>query len=93
MLRHSLTLTEQDWIIHFCLNPTKLGVFGTLNLHFEQKKWIFQNLIFQLHSIIILLIMAQLTCFLPKNVTTFHGKQDGTIHFCVSPYIRGVLAL
>ena len=64
-----------------------------VNLHGFTRKWIFQNLIFQLHPIITPPIMDQLTCSLPKNVTTFHGKQDGTIHFCVSPYIRGVLAL
>ena len=51
------------------------------------------DLIVQLLPFITPLILDQFTCSLPKNVTTFHGKQDGTIHFCVSPYIRGVLAL
>ena len=31
--------------------------------------------------------------FLPKNVTTFHEKEDGLIQFCLSPHIRGVIAI
>ena len=53
----------------------------------------FSNWIFQLLPIITPLILDQLTCSLPKNVTTFHGEQDGIIHFCLSPNKRGVLAL
>ena len=53
----------------------------------------FSNWIFQLLPIIALPKLDQLTCFLPKNVTTFHGEQDGIIHFCLSPNKRGVLAL
>ena len=64
-----------------------------VNLHGFTRKWIFQNLIFQLHPIITPPIMDQLTCSLPKNVTTFHRQQEGTIHFCLSPNKMGVLAL
>ena len=32
--------------------------------------------------------LDQLTCSLPKNVTTFHGQQDGIIYFCLSPNKR-----
>ena len=46
----------------------------------------FPKSIFQLFPIITLLILDQLTCSLPKNVTTFYGQQDGIIHFCLSPY-------
>ena len=53
----------------------------------------FSNWIFQLLPIITPPKLDQLTCFLPKNVTTFHGEQDGIIHFCLSPNERGVLAL
>jgi hypothetical protein len=50
-------------------------------------------LIFQLNPIITPLILDQLACSLPKNITTFHRQQDGIIHFCLSPNKRGVLAL
>ena len=49
-----------------------MGIFDTLNLHFDKKKWIFPNLIFQLHPIITSLILDQLACSLPKSNTTFH---------------------
>merc|ERR1712131_377079 len=58
---------EQDGIIHFCLSPYKMGVFGTLNLRFDKKNWIFQ-----LHPIITQLILDQFACSLPKTNTTFH---------------------
>ena len=51
------------------------------------------DLIVQLLPIITPLILDQLTSSLPKNVTTFHGQQDGIIHFSLSPNKRGVLAL
>ena len=51
------------------------------------------DLIVQLLPFITPLILDQLTCSLPKNVTTFHRQQDGIIHFCLSPNKRGVLAL
>ena len=74
---------EHDGIIHFCLSPYKMGVFGTLNLRFGKKKWIFPNLIFQLHPIITQLILNQFACSLPKTNTTFHqlfkyAKKDAT---------------
>ena len=50
----------------------------------------FPNLIFKLLPIITPLILDQLTCSLPKNVTTFHEEQDGIIHFFLSPYKMGV---
>ena len=53
----------------------------------------FPNLIFQLLPIITSLILNQWTWFLPKNVTTFHGQQDGIINFCLSPNKMGVLAI
>ena len=53
----------------------------------------FPNLIFQLLPIITPLILDQLTWSLPKNVTTFHGQQDGIIRFFLSPNKRGVLVL
>jgi len=53
----------------------------------------FPNWIFQLLPIITPPKLDQLTCSLPKNVTTFHWEQDGIIHFFVSPNERGVLAL
>ena len=54
---------------------------------------VFPISIFQLLPIITPLFLDQLTCSLPKNVTTFRGEQDGIIHFCLSPNERGVLAL
>ena len=74
---------EKDGIIYFCLCLYKKGVFGTSNLHFDKKKWIFPNLIFQLHPIITPLILDQLACSLPKTNTTFHqlfkyAKKDAT---------------
>ena len=51
------------------------------------------DMIFQLLPIITPLILDQLTCSLPKNVTTFHRQQDGIIHFCLSPNKRVVLAI
>ena len=47
------------------------------------RKWIPENLIFQLHPKKTPLIMYQLTCSLPKYVITFHGKEDGIVfvHF------------
>ena len=63
-----------------------------VNLHGFARKWIFQNLIFPLHTIITPLIMDQLTCSLPKNVTTFHEKEDEIIQFCLRPHRRGVIA-
>ena len=74
---------EKDGVIHCCLSPNKMGVFGTLNLHLDKKNWIFPNLIFQLHPIITPLILDQLACSLPKTNTTFHqlfkyAKKDAT---------------
>ena len=57
------------------------------------RKWTFQNLIFLLLPTITPLTMDQLTCSLPKNVTTFHGKKDGIIHFSLSIHKRCVLTL
>ena len=54
---------------------------------------IFSNLIFQLNPIITPLLLGQLICSLPKNITIFHGEQDEIIHFCLSPYKKGVSAL
>ena len=34
---------EKDGIIHFCLCPYKMGVFGTLSLHFDKKNGFFQT--------------------------------------------------
>ena len=51
------------------------------------------DLIVQLLPIITPLIRNQLTCSLPKNVTTFHRQQDEIIHFCPSPNKRGNLVL
>ena len=48
-----------------------MSVFGTLNLHFDPKKWIFPNMIFQLFNITSL-ILDQLACSLSKTNTTFH---------------------
>ena len=53
-----------------------------VNFHGFSRKWIPQNLIFQLHPIKTPVIMDQLTCYLPKNVPNFHGKENGIIHFC-----------
>ena len=54
---------------------------------------IFQNFILQFYHIITSSILDLVTCSLPKNVTTFHGKEDGIIHFCLRPDKRDVLAL
>ena len=43
------------------------------------------DMIFQLLPIITPQILDQLTCSLPKNVTTFHRQQEGIIHFCLCP--------
>ena len=64
--------------------------FGKLKIGVTKK---IMNLIVQFLPIITPLILDQLTWSLPKNVTTFHGQQDGIIHFCLSPNNRGVLAL
>ena len=61
-------------------------LFGYTNFEFSKLN-------FQLFPIITPLLLDQLTCFLPKNVATFHGEQDGSIHFGLSPNKRGVLAL
>ena len=53
----------------------------------------FSKLDFQLLHIVTLLSLDQLTWSLTKNVTTFHGQQEGIIHFCLSPNKRGVLAI
>ena len=50
----------------------------------------FPKLIFELLPIITPLLLGQLTCSLPKNVTIFHGEQDEIIHFCFSPHKRDV---
>ena len=50
----------------------------------------FPNMTFQLHPIITPLILDQLACSLPKNVTTFHREQDDVIHFCLSPDKIGI---
>ena len=63
---------EQDDVIHCCLSPYKMGVCGTLNLHFDKKKFIFSNLIFQLYPTTTPLILDQFACSLPKTNTTFH---------------------
>ena len=42
----------------------------------------FQNMAFQLHPIITPLILDQLACSLPKNVTTFHKEKVGNVSFC-----------
>ena len=46
--------------------------FGKLKIGVTKKKWIFPNLIFQLHPIITQLILNQFACSLPKTNTTFH---------------------
>ena len=63
---------EENGIIHFHLSPHKMGIFGTLNLYFDQKKWIFPKSIFQLYPIITSLILDKLACSLPKTNTTFN---------------------
>ena len=69
-------------------------VFQHFIFTFWPKRYlIFPNLIFQLNPIITPLILDQLTCSLPKNITTFHRQQDGINHFCLSPNKGGVLAL
>ena len=81
--------------------PIKLVLRSTLEkigkIQFEKMKIggikTIIDLIVQLFPIISPLILDQFTCSLPKNVTTFHGEQDGIIHFCLSPNKRGVLAL
>ena len=64
--------------------------FGKLKIGVTKK---IMDMIFQLLPIITPQILDQLTCSLPKNVTTFHRQQDGIIHFCLSPNKWGVLAL
>ena len=46
--------------------------FLALQIYVLAKKWIFPNLIFQLHPIITQLILNQFACSLPKTNTTFH---------------------
>ena len=70
---------EKDGIIHSCLSPYKRGVL-TLQINIFSKK-----MIFQLNPIITPLILDQLTCSLPKHITTFHGIQDGIIYCCLRP--------
>ena len=53
---------------------------------FGHTNFEFSKLNFQLLSIITPLLLDQLTCSLPKNVTTFHEEKDRIIHFCLSPY-------
>ena len=64
--------------------------FGKLKIGVTKK---IMDMIFQLLPIITPQILEQLTCSLPKNVTTFHRQQDGIIHFCLSPNKRDVLVL
>ena len=63
---------EQDGIIHVCVSPYKMGVFGTSNLLLDKKNWIFPNLIFQLHPSITPLILDLVACSLPKTNSTFY---------------------
>ena len=60
---------------------------------FGHTNFEFSKLNFQLLPIITPLLLDQLTCSLPKNVTTFHEEKDRIIHFCLSPYKRVVLTL
>ena len=86
----SRIMIEWSWKIKFWKINYLFGYY--VNLHGFSRKWIFQNLIFQVYPIITPLIMDQMTCSLPKNETTFHRQQDGIIHFCLSPIKCGVLA-
>ena len=61
-----------------------------INYLFGHTNFEISKLNFQLLPIITPLLLDQLTCSLPKNVTTFHEEQDGIIHFCLSPYKMGV---
>ena len=60
--------------------------FGKLKIGVTKK---IMDLIVQLLPIITPPKLDQDTCSLPKNVTTFHGEQDGIIHFCLTPNKKG----
>ena len=78
-----------DW--RYDKKKLKNQVRKTHNWCNQKDNGFLPNLIVQLLPIITPLIQDQLTCSLPKNVITFHGQQDGIIHFCLSPHVRGVL--
>ena len=97
---------RQKWMIPSCCLWKVVTFFGKEQVNWSSirevligRSWkiksnqpilIFSNSIFQLLSIITPLLLDQLTCSLPKNVTTFHEEQDGIIHFCLSPYKMGI---
>ena len=99
---------RQKWMIPSCCLWKVVTFFGkehvnwssnsgvmmerSWKIEFEKIKIGWLDLIFQLLPIRTSLILDQFTCSLPKNVTTFHGQQDGIIHFCLTPNKRGVLA-
>ena len=60
------------WDYPFLSQSLENGRFWHFKFTFWQKKWIFPNLIFQLHPIITQLILNQFACSLPKTNTTFH---------------------
>ena len=60
------------WDYPFWSQSLESGRFWHFKITFWQKKWIFPNLIFQLHPIITQLILNQFACSLPKTNTTFH---------------------
>ena len=90
-----VTFFGKDHVNWSSINEVMIGRswkinFGKLKIGVTKK---IIDMIFQLLPIITPQILEQLTCSLPKNVTTFHRQQDGIIHFCPSPNKRGILVL
>ena len=84
---------EQDKLIHFCLSPNIKGVLALWIYIFTKLIMDFFKLDFSTSTFHNSTNTGPINMFLPKNITTFHGEQDGIIHFCLSPNKRGVLAL
>ena len=58
---------QQDGIIHFCLSPHKIGVFGNINLHFDKKKMDFFKLDFSTSSYHKSINIGPIGIFFTKN--------------------------
>ena len=96
----------QKWMIPSCCLWKVVTFFGKEHVNWFSisgvtigRSWTIKSLIFLVNfskldfstsSFNKSLKLDQMTCYLPKNVTTFHGEQDGIIHFCLSPNKMGI---
>ena len=67
--------------------------FGKINYLFGNTNFEFSKLDFPTSSYHNFINTKPMDMIFTKNVTTFHGQQDGIIYFCLSPIKSGVLSL